>query len=329
MVQCAQVFVSAHACMHACMHACVMHAYMHSQAEEDPPRTNAGGTRKNPAATGGPGRDSTAEGTAEGRPGSAIAMPDGVDKIPAHAKEEGREARSLDQSVGTPAGGPTGEEQGGDGGCRGGEEEGVFWSAGKQRLMSRLIAEGFSLPASLRAISALSLAPPAPLADGGGEAGSGGGAVASVPRSTTKLVDCILWLCERLGDASVNAECSEEELALLTLTPADLPRLHAAAAEYQRQAEAAAEAVAAEKAAAASAKRVFYRDAAVEDAVHAAASAAAAKEAAAAVAANPWAALEKASEAAAEAAAKKARDEAAEKRRAKAQERGFNKGYKS
>jgi hypothetical protein len=53
------------------------------------------------------------------------------------------------------------------------------------------MAEGFSMPASLRAISALSLSPSAPLADGGGDGGgvSGGGAMARVPKSTTKLVD--------------------------------------------------------------------------------------------------------------------------------------------
>jgi hypothetical protein len=52
------------------------------------------------------------------------------------------------------------------------------------------MAEGFSMPASLRAISALSLSPSTPLADGGG--GGGGGvsrAMQSVPKSTTKLVD--------------------------------------------------------------------------------------------------------------------------------------------
>ena len=47
-----------------------------------------------------------------------------------------------------------------------------------------------------------------------------------------------------------------EELALLTLTPADLPRLREAAAEYQRQAESAAEAAAAEKAAGTNSQKV-------------------------------------------------------------------------
>jgi len=47
-----------------------------------------------------------------------------------------------------------------------------------------------------------------------------------------------------------------EELALLTLTPADLPRLREAAAEYQRQAECAVEVAAAEKAAGKNSQKV-------------------------------------------------------------------------
>jgi hypothetical protein len=54
----------------------------------------------------------------------------------------------------------------------------------------------------------------------------------------------------------MNAECSVEELALLSLTPADLLRLRDAAAEYQRQAESAAEVAAAERAAGTNSQKV-------------------------------------------------------------------------
>jgi hypothetical protein len=230
---------------------------------------------------------------------------------------------------------------------------GALWSAGKERLLARLMAEGFSREASLRAMIAISQCPAgavtgsvAARAANAGLRGreqnrqgsmkkEGGGVVSGrgrgAPKSTAKVAECILWLCERLGDASINDELSEGELAQLSLTENDLPRLNDAVTEHQSQAEAAVAEAAAAVAETASAKRVFYKDAAVEDAINAAAKAAAAREAAAAAAADPWRVLEKASEEAAVEAAKQARKAAVEEQRARElrQLRGFNKGYKT
>ena len=78
----------------------------------------------------------------------------------------------------------------------------IYQSIYSQHLIT-LCAQGFSREASLRAIIALSgtsyAASPATADDSARELGVAETQI--VPKSTAKLTDCLLWLCERLGDS--------------------------------------------------------------------------------------------------------------------------------
>jgi hypothetical protein len=95
------------------------------------------------------------------------------------------------------------------------------WTAGKERLMLRLMAEGFSRNASLRAILVRSASTESGCDDGGGkeaknddqqERQGDSGCGEGISKSTSLLIDCITWLCERLGEAGVNDDLSDDEL---------------------------------------------------------------------------------------------------------------------
>ena len=87
--------------------------------------------------------------------------------------------------------------------------------------MLRLMAEGFSRNASLRAILVRSASTESGCDDGGGkeaknddqqERQGDSGCGEGISKSTSLLIDCITWLCERLGEAGVNDDLSDDEL---------------------------------------------------------------------------------------------------------------------
>ena len=98
------------------------------------------------------------------------------------------------------------------------------WTEGKERLVVRLMSEGFSCQASLRAILAVESFSPLPNArsgsmkadeESGREPRGATGVVAC--KSTTILMECIVWLCQHLGDETINRDLTASELAKVSV----------------------------------------------------------------------------------------------------------------
>jgi len=89
----------------------------------------------------------------------------------------------------------------------------IYQSIYSQHLIT-LFAQGFSREASLRAIIALSSTSYNTSPDAADDSVRELGVAETqiVPKSTAKLTDCLLWLCERLGD-SVRRERERERVS--------------------------------------------------------------------------------------------------------------------